>query len=194
MPSNQIYSSSGYPRDLHEFLDKFDNARLCQVMTSFDVKKSKSALINVSSKYTHHIDYEGTTTGTPWLRFSVAANAGGTKASVNSQMGKTPYVCSAHVHKDLFMNVPDNYGAIIRKAFEDSIESVSTCNPQYIIPDGTICASEDAAETMMAQQKDEKEKKPRKGKHGKPMWDWSKGNPSVEDYAKYDCQKPKQKK
>lgn len=193
MPEKKVgYDGSGYPTDLHNFIEKFDDERLTRILCNFVPGKIGPVL---SGGYSHHIDYELDTADKKFHRFSIAPDSNGTKTSMNVAKGKTNWQCELQVSVELYKNgLPANFGSLARQGLLESNTGVIECAAWAILIDGTLCRAVDIP-TEMARIEAEKNK-PTIAPNGKPYWDFKAwGPPSLpEHYAKYECTKPGDKK
>ncbi|KKY27804.1 hypothetical protein UCDDS831_g00668 [Diplodia seriata] len=181
-----------YPGALNNFLEGISDERLGEAIQQFEGDKTRTVL-GSGPHHNHHIDHETKSTD-GWHYFSIAPNSGGTKELLNKPKGKTPYVCYIGIAAELFYDVPQGFGAIVREAFNRSRDTVNTTVTRYVLADGTICDTlgEAVAKRNAAAEK-EKEKAPTHAPSGKPYWDYeTMGNPSLpEHYKEYETRKPK---
>lgn len=190
----QCYDGSGFPKDLENFLDGLSDAKLEETILKCQPGRRGPCLSG--AQYTHHIDQESSSSDGKWHLFSVAADSGGTKASLNAPIGTTPYLCHIGIAKEFFDDVPSNLATIIRAAFLHSKFRLTCCYTRYVLEDGTIHDDrEKAVEAQKLLQAKKEEVLPTHAPSGKPFWNWEKwGEPfSKEHFNKYETRKDMQK-
>ncbi|KAH7042089.1 hypothetical protein B0J12DRAFT_702489 [Macrophomina phaseolina] len=189
------YDGSGYPRDVKNFIGQFSDKQLADIIVNFVPGKRDSCL--GGQKYSHHLDYELDTTDKLFHRFSIAPDVGGTANSLRSEKGKTKWVCELQIWREVFYEpFPDNFGALVRKGFLESMDTIDTTNPRAILSDYSLISATDKDIAAGIKRIEDEKHKPTHAPNGKPYWDFAKwGPPSTsEDYANYECTKPGDKK